>query len=341
MNRGDIVFGGYCPCRGLNTITKAQAKRLTHLFLAFGVVRDNRIDITEVRRQKHEIERIRSFNPNLAIILSTGGGGAGGHAEATRPENLEGFVQSTMDAVCELDLDGIDCDWEFPRTEEERKQHIALIRAYRREIDAYQKTRARRCWLSIAAACWDRFYAYVDIVEITKFLDFINLMTYDLRDKARPDSYTGHHTNLYDPPLYKGQGYKISVDTAVNRLIGLGIPKDKIVIGCAFYSHRFFNVPDVNHGFGLKVDEMHDYGPDYTGVRLIYEKDPDFVKYWDDEAKAAWLFNGNELITYDDPRSVACKARYVHEKGIRGVMYWEHSGDQTGTLFEAIWENLL
>lgn len=336
----EIVFGGYCPCRGLNTITRSQAKRLTHLFVAFGTVQDCRINGSEVYRQKHEIERIRSYNPELAIILSTGGGGAGGHSEATRPENLAGFVESTMDVVRGLDLDGIDCDWEFPKTAEEREQHIALIRAYRKEIDAYQTMHPRRCWLSIAAACWDRFYAYVDIVEIAKYLDFINLMTYDLRDKARTDSYTGHHTNLYDPKLYQGQGYKISTDTAVNRLINMGIPKDQIVIGAAFYSHRFFNVPDINHGFGLKVDELHDYGPDYTGVRLIYEKDPEFVKYWDDDAKAAYLFNGNELITYDDPRSVAHKARYVHEKGIRGIMYWEHSGDQTGTLFEAIYENL-
>ena len=52
------------------------------------------------------------------------------------------------------------------------------------------------------------------------------------------------------------------------------------------------------------------------------------------------LFNGRSFITYDDPMSMSYKAKYVLEKGVRGIMYWEHSSDKTGMLFNAIYENL-
>ena len=46
------------------------------------------------------------------------------------------------------------------------------------------------------------------------------------------------------------------------------------------------------------------------------------------------------FITYDDPMSMAYKARYIREKGLRGAMYWEHSSDLTGLLFNALYEGL-
>lgn len=35
------------------------------------------------------------------------------------------------------------------------------------------------------------------------------------------------------------------------------------------------------------------------------------------------------------------KAEYVREAGHRGIMYWEHSYDLTGELFDSLYENLL
>ena len=140
--------------------------------------------------------------PSLLLNCSTGGGGAGGHGEATKPENIEGFVESTMEAVEELDLDGIDCDWEFPCNHgdfEEKAQHVELMKRYREALDDYGKKHGKKMWLTIAAAAWDKYLENVDIPAITPYLDCIHLMTYDLRDSAWEDNFTGHHTNLYPP----------------------------------------------------------------------------------------------------------------------------------------------
>lgn len=341
MKDKKYVFAAYCVANNLADVTPEQAKRLTHLNIAFGIVKDCKIDVESFRRNRFYLEEIRKNNPELQILISTGGGGAGGHGDATKPENLIGFVESTMEAVREFKLDGIDCDWEFPCNKgimEEKQQHVELMKAYRVALDEYEKERGgKKAWLTIAAAAWDKYLRNTDVVEVTKVLDFINLMTYDIRDGAWAESYTGHHTNLYPP---KGCFYDDSIDGCVEKYHSLGIPYDKIVIGAAFYTHRWDGVPNVNNGMNQKMEEHCVYGPGYTSIYHIYEKSTEYVKYWDDDAKAPWLFNGSSFITYDDPMSMRYKAEYVREKGVRGIMYWEHSSDKTGLLFNAIYENL-
>ena len=340
MDKKEIVFAAYCVADAIADITPAQARRLTHLNIAFGVVKDNLINVDSFRRNRYYIEQVKRYNPNLQILISTGGGGAGGHGTATTDENLPAFVKSTMDAVREFELDGIDCDWEFPCNTgnmAEKQQHVNLMYAYRRELDLYEKERGKKCWLTIAAAAWDKYLQNTDVVKVAQVLDFINLMTYDIRDAAWAENYTGHHTNLYSP---KGCFYPDSIDLCVEKYHSIGIPYDKIVIGAAFYSHRWNGVPNQNHGMNQKVDVPCVYGPSYTAIYHIYEKSGEYVKYWDDDAKAPWLFNGDSFITYDDPMSMKYKAEYVLKKKIRGIMYWEHSYDKTGLLFNAIYDNL-
>ena len=66
-----------------------------------------------------------------------------------------------------------------------------------------------------------------------------------------------------------------------------------------------------------------------------------FTRYWDMNAKAAWLFNGTDFWTYDDPQTICYKTAYIRHNRLRGVMFWELSGDTTdGQLIAAIDEGL-
>ncbi len=340
MDKKNLVFAAYCVSSALQDVTRLQAERLTHLNIAFGLVENNLINSDSFYENRYYIEQIRSYNPNLQILISTGGGGKMGHGDATKPENLEAFVKSTMDIVRDLELDGIDCDWEFPCNTghmEEKEQHVQLMYAYRRELDKYEKERGKKCWLTIAAAAWDKYLKNTDVKKVAEVLDFINLMTYGMRDAAWAENYTGYHTNLYSSEKCF---YPDSVDFCVEKYHNIGIPYDKIVIGSAFYSRRWNNVPNINHGLNQKVTSPCIFGPCYSAIYHIYENGGEYVKYWDDDAKAPWLFNGDSFITYDDPMSMKYKAEYVLKKGVRGIMYWEHSYDKTGILFNAIYDNL-
>jgi hypothetical protein len=96
-------------------------------------------------------------------------------------------------------------------------------------------------------------------------------MTYDLRGWDQP---TGHHTCLYDPvdaPVI------FSADRSVKMLEGIGIPKDKMVLGAAFYSRMWKNVPNINNGMNQPSPTGGGFGPGYTEISLIHEKSGRFI----------------------------------------------------------------
>lgn len=331
-------FVGYVNKGSVQTVTDEQAKKLTHLNLAFAPMVGD-ITVMELEEsQVHELERIKRSNPSLNILVSTGGGNNHGHGEATRTkEGLDKLVSSTMDIVKRYDLDGIDCDWEFPGDTgiiEEKYQQTALFAAYRQALDELGKVIGKKYWLTTAAGSgqW-----YLDRTEIDKshvYLDFINLMTYDSNTGGK---VTGHHTNLYEP---SGGGRLHSSDYHIRLMASAGVPIEKILIGVAFYSQQWNNVPAINHGFQQESPELNNWGPGYTKIVEEYENKNGYVKYFDESAKAPYLFNGNTFFSYDDQVSVKYKCDYAKAHNMAGVFYWVHDADKKGELFDVIYENL-
>ncbi|MFQ9696916.1 MAG: glycosyl hydrolase family 18 protein, partial [Zhenhengia sp.] len=141
-------FVGYVNKGRMETVTDEQARKLTHLNIAFapmvGDITVMELEDTHIK----ELNRIKKANPNLNILVSTGGGNNHGHGEATRtPEGLMKLVASTMDIVRRYDLDGIDCDWEFPGDTgiiEEKYQQTALFKAYRESLDELGEKTGRK-----------------------------------------------------------------------------------------------------------------------------------------------------------------------------------------------------
>ena len=65
-----------------------------------------------------------------------------------------------------------------------------------------------------------------------------------------------------------------------------------------------------------------------------------FTRYWDEAAQAPYLWNADSttFISYDDPESLRAKAAFVKEKGLGGMMWWEHGGDYNNELLTAVYE---
>ena len=286
-----------------------------------------------------ELNRIKKANPNLNILVSTGGGNNHGHGEATRtPEGLMKLVASTMDIVIRYDLDGIDCDWEFPGDTgiiEEKYQQTALFKAYRESLDELGEKTGRKYWLTTAAGSGQWYLDRTEIHTSHAYLDFINLMTYDSNTGGK---MTGHHTNLYEPA---GDGIRPhSADYHIRLMVSAGVPIEKILIGAAFYSQQWNHVPDVNHGYCQESTELNNWGPGYTEIVEKYESKNGYVKYFDEAAKAPYLFNGSTFFSYDDKESVKCKCEYAKAHHMAGIFYWVHDADVKGELFDVIYENL-
>ena len=190
--------------------------------------------------------------------------------------------------------------------------------------------------VSIAAGAGHYFVENTQMERVAKACSYVQLMTYDLRSGFEREA--GHHTNLFPTP---GDRLNGSVQASVEDFAAAGVPKDKIVIGAAFYSRRWDGVPDVNHGLFQTAATTGQYGPGYTDLYDEYINKNGFVRYWDDAAKAPYLFNGSTFISYDDPESIRLKCAYLKKEGLLGIMYWEHSCDPSRRLLTAMADAML
>ena len=336
----NIYFVGYVTLPTISSVTDTQARKLTHLNLAFAPMKDGETFMELNDRQLLEIARLRRANPRLAILVSTGGGGDRGHGEATStPEGLDKLTASTIRLVEKYDLDGIDCDWEFPGDTgiiEEKYQHTALFADYRKKLDALTEKTGKKYWLTTAAGAGEWYLNRTEIEKSQVYLDFINLMTYDSNTDS---TIAGHHTHLYESKV-PGCPRVQSADHNIRIMVEAGVPIEKILIGVAFFSHRWDRVPDVNHGLYQPTPFKNMYGPSYTEISLKYEDKMDYIKYWDEDAQAPFLFNGTTFISYDDPRSVTLKCQYALDHNMGGAFYWVHHDDAGSVLFDTMYDCL-
>ncbi len=323
---------GYVGTRHLKDVTVEDMRHLEVINIAFGRIRKGRVEWSHPEC-KADLAQIKSRNPAIKILLSVGGWGAAGFSEAAMTEeNRKRLAASVIEIVREYDLDGIDIDWEYPcfrvagidGSEHDRENFTLLVKALRGALD---EAGEKPYLLTIAAGGDEYFTACTEMDQVQKYLDYVQLMTYDLKGGFL--TYTGHHTGLYSN---RRDLYPASADKAVESFIRAGVPREKLVIGAAYYSRIWHNVPDMDHGLHQMAGTTGGYGPGYHSLLQDFINKNGYVRYWDDEAKAPYLFNGKNFISYDDEESIREKADYVTEKGLYGMMFWEYCSDETHTL---------
>ena len=338
----------YCTANTLDRVTADDAARLDLINIAFGTIRDGLLWYPRVAETKIELDRIRAAHPGIRILLSIGGWGAGGFSTmAKTPEGIAAFTASCMTVADALALDGLDIDWEYPtigsagidHAPEDRENFTALLRSLREALGPEKM-------LTIAAGAGKYMIEAIEIPKIVPLLDYFSLMTYDMAGGWTPAC---HHTALY--PTGHPDVRNMCVDAAVRVFGEAGVPREKLVIGAAFYSRRWTHIPaGDNLGFGERCYDPADkdsglWGPGYTEIaeKLLDPASP-ASKGWrlvrDDVAHARWLYNPEkeEFLSFDDEESVAEKVRYARDKGLAGVMYWEHGSDPTRKLLKAMSE---
>ena len=315
-------------------VTEEQAKILTHIHVAFGrLTMEGTISFKNHPFLK-QLPQIRKWNPEMKIILSVIGEEPGAFTVCSASESLrEKVSESCRNLVEEEGFDGVDFDWEYPcvstngsECSPEDKQNFTLLcQAAKKGVQAAGGS------VSIAAAAELFYLESTEPEKLAKILDYVCLMTYDL--KGNPHAVTGHHTALY---ASTGDIFRNSCDQALRLFEKYGFPKEKLLMGAAFYSRQWEEVRDRYHGFLQMTPKGAGYGPNYDELAAEYINKNGYVRYWDDEAKASFLFNGNSFISYDDEESLKHKCAYVCQEGIGGIFYWSHSGDTTGTLLRSI-----
>ena len=324
------------------TVSREDARKLTHICAAFGKLRADGSVLWDHPVHEHLAE-IRAWNPGIRVLLSLVNNEGENNAFTTvcgDPQLRNTFAKSCAELVEKHGYDGVDLDWEYPcvpsnfqdTSPKDRENFTETLRAIRKAFDALS---GKRPLLSIAAGADVYYAASVDLPAVAEVLDFINLMTYDL--KCGFHALSGHHTQLYSST---GDYFRNSCDQALRLFTASGVPKEKLLMGCAFYSRKWENVPARNHGFLQLTKCGGGYGPAWGELEKNYLNRNGYTCYWDDEAKAPFLFDGSTFISFDDPRSLREKCAYVNREGYAGIFYWEHHCDPTGKLLDTLYRGI-
>lgn len=324
----------------INWSTKQiEPEQLTHINYAFGLISKNKITLTsDDDRNLKTLTSLKTKNPSLKVLLSVGGWGADGFSDAALTDaSRTTFADSAIQHLKTYKLDGIDVDWEYPTQSdagikarpEDKHNFTLMLSKLRDKLNTQGKTDGKTYTLTIAAGANQNFLDGVEIGSITPLLDWINLMTYDFHGSW--DNQTGHHSNLY--------ARDVSVDSTVKLFMNNKVPAEKLVIGGAFYGRGWNGVKNANNGLSQKATGGG-FETDYSTIVNQYLNKPGYVRYWDNSAKAPYLFNGSTFVSYDDPESLRLKVQYLKGLKLGGLMFWEYSQDQNAELLGAIYSEM-
>ena len=254
------------------------------------------------------------------------------------------FVSNVVKMINEYGFDGVDIDWEYPGYNTGVDVSIDKLAYTQLMKDLYTAVKANDenhlVTSAIPAGPWG--YVRFNLAESIKYLDYINLMSYDLQC-SEDGGLTYHHCALYKSNYTFNT---CSVEESVNLFVTQGVPKEKLIIGAAFYG-RYSTVlsSGKSNGLGATIGTYNgktNIGTTirYSDIRTDYlNHQSDTIKcYFDDVAKAPYIFDSknNIFITYEDPTSIGYKCDYVISKGVAGIMYWDNGSDDTGELIGAI-----
>jgi len=314
-----------------------------------------------------QLKKLKARHPNLKVFISLGGW--------TWSKNFSRFsltdasrqtlVASCIDIYLKGNLpvgdgaggsgaavgvfDGIDIDWEFPggggqpynSVSSADKQNFTLLLAeFRRQLNALTAQTGRQYALTVAIGAGADKIDNTEPAPYAQHLDWINLMSYDYHGGFEPQGPTNFQSNLHVDPNNPATGVvkTYATETAVNKLLGAGVPASKIVVGIPFYGRGWTGVSSGGTN-GL-------YQPASGPARGTYEAGIEDYKvlaprnapkFYHPVTKQLWTYNGTEFWSFDDPTVIATKAAYVNNLGLGGLFAWSLDGDDsTATLTKEI-----
>ena len=301
--------------------------------------------------------------PDVRLFASVGGWtrGENFHAMAATASGRSTFAQSCVDFLNTYPFfDGIDIDWEYPGIDraadpedqydkgcpggpEDTENFTLLLKTLRETFDANGLSAKL---LTIAAPAGVDKIALQHPDEYIQYLDYINLMTYDFHGAW--ENVTNHHCGLYANPDDPSPTTPVDIKNSYNTDFAmayyrdtLGIPAEKLNIGTAFYSRGWSGVNASTGVNGLFATASGGATGSWDNPAVPAGQMPWFqlkgmentggyVKYWDDAAKAPYLYNASAGIMYSyvDEDALGLKCDYVNDNSLGGLIIWEISGDQ-------------
>lgn len=295
------------------------------------------------------LRALKKKNPKLKTLISVGGWTWSRNFSdvAASAAKRKKFAVSAAEFIKKHGFDGVDIDWEYPvsggdgikHRPEDKTNYTLLLKETRAALNALEKKSGKEYLLSIAGGADSSFVKNIETKEITKYVDFINIMTYDYHGGW--ESKTGHNAPLFSDGA--------SVASSVQSYLKAGAPAAKLNLGLALYGRGWTNVKSSKLGASGTVPTKSGFGKgtysggvfSYWDIAKNYVGKSGYVRTYDKSAKVPYLYNGKTFISYEDELSIRYKAEFARRAGLGGIMFWEFSQDKDKKLQKAAFKQLI
>jgi len=321
-----VVAGYYPSWTSPLPIAKINFGDFTHIIHAFATIKRGAIR-TSRNLPSRELTQA-GHAAGVKVLLGLGGEDSGPEfsAMARNPVTEDACIQALAKLVADNGYDGIDVDWEFPTTAD-----VANVVDFVSKLRDALRQKNPDALVTMPLPMGNGDGQYFDGPKLAQLVDLIFIMTYDAHGPWKVDAHNYCHAG-FDAPLNATttapiDGTAYSFQKAVDYWRGKGFADSQLVAGIHLSGHGF-----LVDKWGDTPSQPSKHG-DIEYRRIQGLLDAGWQRQWDDQAGVPWLQSPpgtpSELISYDDPQSVALKAKWAHDAGLRGIFFWEISEDYT------------
>jgi chitinase len=337
----------------------------------------------------NQLRELKAKYPNLRINLSIGGWTYSKYFSdvAATDASRKKFVSSCLDMFIKGNLptnisgdasggtgsaaglfDGIDIDWEYPASAgghtgnhtsaADTANYTALLGEFRSELDAYGATVGKHYLLTAALPSGQDKISLVQPAAISKYLDYGDLMTYDMHgawDATGPTNLQDPlHDTSADPSNAIAPGTaKYNIDETIKAYttgdsaygITGGFPASKLVLGVPFYFRGWTGVPaGANYGLyqsatGASPAQTYTQQAGIADWKELAAKGltSGSTVHWDPTTQSSWIYDGTNFYTGDTPQAITARGQYATSNGLGGIFAFSFEGDDaSGTLINTM-----
>ncbi|WJX35826.1 chitinase [Trifolium repens] len=329
------IKGGYWYSDSGLAASDINPSYFTHLFVAFADLDGTTYQVTispaNAARFSTFTQTVQAKSSSVKTLLSIGGGGGSPLAQifsrmASQASRRKTFIDSSIRLARNNNFHGLDLDWEYPSTATDKTNFGSLIKEWRAAVAAESSSSGKPALLLSAAVGGSdqitplQFYPGPDIANN---LDWVNVMTYDLYPS---DAYP---TSTQAPAPLKNPTGQFSADEGITKWIGLGVPKNKLLLGLPYYGYKWALADPNNRRIfsratqGLGTAKYKDIKN--AGAQIVYNST--YV--------TTYAFKGTDWYGYDDTQSTFNKVTYAKQNGLLGYFAWHIEQDSNWALSDA------
>ena len=310
------VDGGRCAT---GDAWAAQQKPITAADSVDGVADS---PTTALRGSFGQLGKLKARHPHLKVIWSFGGwtGSAGFTAAAKDPAAFAASCRALVTDKRWAGLfDGIDVDWEYPNAcglacDTSGRDALGNVLA------ALRSAFGPAAIVTAAVPGDPAKLATTDYAAASRSADWLSAMTYDYFGTGEAKRTEPHSPLTAFPGIPRASS---TTSATVDKLLQLGVPPGKLLLGIGFYGRGWTGVTSTPPGGTATGPATGSYAAGVEDYSVLAQRCPPTGTV----GGTAYARCGTQWWSYDTPATITTKMAYARSRALGGAFAWELSGD--------------